>query len=90
MIQTGCSHYKEQVKGEVQSQSTVCQDCALTNEKGHLRMCLTCGYVGCCESEQSHDTQHWKQTGHAIIQKLPLEGDRSFIYCYEDAEYLKR
>jgi uncharacterized UBP type Zn finger protein len=50
-------------------------------------MCATCGFVGCCESKNSHDTDHWKQTGHAIIIQMPIT-ERSFVWCYEHNDYL--
>lgn len=37
----------------------------------HLRICLECGHVGCCDnSPQTHATKHWESSGHAVIQSL--------------------
>jgi uncharacterized UBP type Zn finger protein len=52
-----------------------------------LRVCATCGYVGCCESQRAHDTEHWRRTGHPIIRSLPL-GKRAFTWCYACNAYL--
>ena len=85
MLKTECTHFDEQVKQEVQPRAEVCEVCGI---KGPLRMCATCGFVGCCESMNSHDTEHWKQTGHAIIVRMPIS-DASWLWCYEHNDYLK-
>jgi uncharacterized UBP type Zn finger protein len=36
----------------------------------HLRLCLSCGYVGCCDSSNKHGTKHFKSTGHLIIKSF--------------------
>lgn len=61
-----------------------CEACGVD---GSLRVCTTCGYVGCCESQRAHDTRHWRETGHAIIRSLPLT-ERSFTWCYACNDYL--
>ena len=85
MLKSECNHFGEQVAEGTKPEADVCQDCGIA---GPLRMCATCGYVGCCESMNSHDTLHWNRTGHAIILRMPLS-ESSFTYCYEHAEYLK-
>jgi hypothetical protein len=49
----------------------------------HLRMCSTCGHVGCCDnSKNQHATKHSHSTGHAIIRSFePGEG---WYWCYPD------
>ena len=61
-----------------------CEACGVS---GSLRVCVTCGHVGCCESQRAHNTQHWRETGHPIIQSLPLT-ERSFTWCYACNDYL--
>ncbi len=61
-----------------------CEACGVG---GSLRVCATCGYVGCCESSGAHDTRHWRETGHPIIRSLPLT-ERSFTWCYACHDYL--
>ena len=85
MLKTECEHYAQQVAEGVSPRANVCEECSL---EGPLRMCATCGYVGCCESRNSHDTEHWQQTEHSVIIQLPL-ADTSFVYCYEHQEYLR-
>lgn len=53
----------------------------------NLRLCLTCGQVGCCDnSKNKHATAHFKETGHPIIQSYqPAE---TWRYCYVDDQNL--
>ena len=45
-----------------------------------LRMCLTCGHVGCCDSSVGlHATKHFKETGHPVMVALP---SKSWKWCY--------
>ena len=49
----------------------------------HLRECLTCGHVGCCDSsENRHATQHFRATGHPLIQSF--EPGEDWLWCYVD------
>lgn len=54
-----------------------------------LRVCLTCGYVGCCEdSPGKHIEKHAKESGHQVIASYPADKD-SFKWCYKDNDYLR-
>ncbi|MGI0012731.1 MAG: UBP-type zinc finger domain-containing protein, partial [Nitrososphaera sp.] len=54
----------------------------------HLRLCLTCGHVGCCDSSvHKHGTKHFQKTGHPIIKSY--EPGENWKWCYEDKVYLK-
>jgi uncharacterized UBP type Zn finger protein len=49
----------------------------------HLRLCLTCGHVGCCDnSKNKHATKHFKSTGHPIIKSF--EPGEDWMWCYVD------
>lgn len=49
----------------------------------HLRMCLSCGHVGCCDSSQGkHATQHFQETQHAVMQSA--EPGERWRWCYVD------
>jgi uncharacterized UBP type Zn finger protein len=49
----------------------------------HLRSCLSCGRVGCCdESKNQHATKHYYETTHPAIQSL--EPGEHWRYCYAD------
>jgi len=85
MLKIDCNHAAEFIKADVKPHTQKCEVCGIN---GPSRMCVTCGFVGCCESMNSHDTEHWKQTGHPIIARMPLT-DESWIWCYEHHDYLK-
>ena len=49
----------------------------------HLRLCLDCGQVGCCnDSKNRHAMKHAQATGHAVIRSL--EPGERWQYCYAD------
>ena len=64
--------------------STVCDECVARGDTWvHLRACLECGHVGCCdESKNKHATRHYRATGHPLIQTL--EPGEDWIWCYVD------
>jgi len=62
----------------------VCEDCVQTGDTWvHLRMCLSCGHVGCCDSSKNkHATKHFHRLGHPLIRSIePGEG---WVWCYID------
>lgn len=62
----------------------VCNDCVRSGDTWvHLRMCLFCGYVGCCDSSKNkHATQHFRHTEHALMRSI--EPGERWIWCYID------
>jgi uncharacterized UBP type Zn finger protein len=68
----------------VPPKSTVCDECIARGDTWvHLRACLECGNVGCCdESKNKHATRHYRATGHPLIQTL--EPGEDWIWCYVD------
>ena len=65
------------------SDAEACETCGGTE---HLRRCLACGYVGCCESTGAHDHDHWDETGHPLI--TPHRQDYDFLWCWACGAYL--
>ena len=61
-----------------------CEDCLkIGDEWVHLRLCLTCGHVGCCDdSKNKHATRHYHETLHPIIASY--EEGEDWIWCYID------
>ena len=50
----------------------------------HLRLCMTCGEVGCWDSSKNrHATRHWHTTQHPIVRSL--EPGEEWLWCYPDA-----
>ena len=61
-----------------------CEECLKSGDTWvHLRICRTCGHVGCCDSSPNrHATRHFAETGHPIIEGYdPPEG---WGWCYVD------
>jgi uncharacterized UBP type Zn finger protein len=79
--QTTCPHVSE---GTSEPRSDTCQECG---SDFNLRMCTECGHVGCCESQQAHNTQHADASGHQVIMSMPIS-DRSFTWCYACGRYI--
>ena len=61
-----------------------CEDCLkIGSDWVHLRLCLSCGHVGCCDSSpQRHATKHFHQVGHPVIASF--EPDERWAWCYVD------
>ena len=54
----------------------------------HLRMCQTCGHIGCCDqSAGKHATAHHKETGHPIVRSA--EPGESWSWCYVDETLMR-
>lgn len=64
-----------------------CTECLkIGGEWHHLRMCLTCGKVGCCDnSPNRHATAHYHAVGHPAIQSF--EKGEDWRWCYPDEIY---
>ncbi|MGZ3334182.1 MAG: UBP-type zinc finger domain-containing protein [Isosphaeraceae bacterium] len=61
-----------------------CEECLKTGTPwGHLRLCLTCGHVGCCDSSPGrHATKHFHHTAHPVIASW--EPGERWAWCYVD------
>jgi uncharacterized UBP type Zn finger protein len=61
-----------------------CEDCLAEGTLWlHLRICLECGHVGCCDnSPQRHATAHANVSGHPVIRSL--QPDEEWTWCYID------
>lgn len=81
-----CSH-TDQIK-VTETETNVCPQCAEQGDSWvHLRMCLVCGQVGCCDSSKNkHARQHFQETGHPLIRSI--EERETWRYCYEEKLYL--
>ena len=65
-----------------------CEECLRTGSSWvHLRLCLTCGHVGCCDSSPGrHATRHFHQTGDPLVASY--EPGERWAWCYIDQEEL--
>ena len=84
MSAPACSHVDEVAVLELPAAVDGCEDCLRTGGKWlHLRICLTCGHVGCCDdSPNRHATAHHHATTHPIIRSL--EPGEDWSWCYAD------
>jgi uncharacterized UBP type Zn finger protein len=84
-----CTHLEELATHRthaVRPGSSGCQECL---ERGdgwvHLRLCMTCGHVGCCDdSINRHATRHFHATRHPVIKSF--EPAEDWAWCYEDEQ----
>ena len=61
-----------------------CKECLLIGDDWvHLRLCMECGHVGCCDdSKNKHATKHFRHTQHPIM--VSYEPGEAWGYCYVD------
>ena len=77
-----CTHL-DQIN-EVSPSANGCEECLATGDTWvHLRECLICGHVGCCDSSKNkHATKHFHAEGNPLVRSFePGEG---WIFCYVD------
>ena len=77
-----CRHLN-QIKIQKTSK-TGCEDCHKTGDTWvHLRLCLTCGHIGCCDSSKNkHATKHFHETKHPLVRSI--EPGEAWVWCYID------
>lgn len=80
---TQCVH-RDQVKQVTPRTPDGCEECLKIGSGWvHLRLCLTCGHVGCCDDSQNkHATRHFRRTRHPIIRSF--EPGEDWGWCYVD------
>ncbi|HEX7312673.1 MAG TPA: cation:proton antiporter [Pyrinomonadaceae bacterium] len=83
---TTCTHLAE--TRPVFPSARGCEECLRTGDTWvHLRLCMTCGHVGCCDSSKNkHASRHYPATGHPIIKSL--ERGEDWAWCYPDEQYV--
>ena len=79
---TNCTHLDQIQDAEPSAQG--CEECLKTGDWWvHLRECLVCGHVGCCDSSPNrHATKHFHSTEHPLVQSF--EPGEDWIFCYVD------
>ncbi|HKR01063.1 MAG TPA: UBP-type zinc finger domain-containing protein [Pyrinomonadaceae bacterium] len=84
---TACTHLA--AMRDVKPGANGCEDCLKINDEWvHLRLCKSCGHVGCCDSSKNkHATKHFQQTGHPIIKSF--ERGEEWGYCYVDDAFFE-
>ncbi|MFK8912023.1 UBP-type zinc finger domain-containing protein [Streptomyces sp. YS-3] len=79
-----CPHVAELPRPEPPALTDTCPQClAAGTHHVQLRLCLVCGYVGCCDSSpQRHATGHHLETGHPVMRTL--EPGEDWRWCFVD------
>lgn len=77
-----CEH--ENMVHDVTPNTPGCEECLQAGDRWvHLRLCLTCGHVGCCDqSKGKHATKHFHATQHPIIRSF--ERGENWRWCFVD------
>ena len=79
-----CSHLDTVTVTELPAQIAGCEDCLASGGRWvHLRMCQSCGRIGCCDSSPNrHASAHAREAGHPIVRSA--EPSEDWSYCYID------
>lgn len=85
-VNASCIH-QDQIRPVVPA-TDGCEECLrLGGRWVHLRMCLVCGHIGCCDSSKGkHATGHFHETGHPIMQSA--QPGESWRWCYVDQKMI--
>ena len=88
VIEVECEHVSQVAVREVDRPAAGCEDCLAIGARWvHLRKCLTCGHVACCDSSPNrHATKHFQGTGHPIVTSA--ERGETWVWCYPDEQGL--
>ena len=78
-----CSHLG-QIHDVTPNTPDGCEECLQTGTRWvHLRLCLTCGHVGCCDSSTGkHATGHFRSSHHPLVRSY--EPGEDWAFCYPD------
>ena len=78
-----CTHL-DQIRQVTPRTPQGCEECLKTGSRWvHLRLCLECGHVGCCDSSPNkHATKHFHKTTHPIVRSF--EPGEAWGWCYAD------
>lgn len=87
-LSNACAHVTAEMPRNVHRPPPGCPEClAIGSGWVHLRICLTCKHVGCCDaSPNKHATKHFKKTEHPVITSGEL--GETWAYCYPDDQFL--
>ena len=84
-----CEHlrrFERERAAPVHPSSRGCKECLEAGDEWvHLRLCMTCGHVGCCDdSPNRHATRHHHATKHAVIKSFEPGEDWAWCYVHEE------
>ena len=75
-----CEHLA--LVNQVEPSANGCEDCLRTGDSWvHLRICMICGHMGCCDSSPNrHATKHFHSSSHPIVTSA--EPGETWVWCY--------
>ena len=78
----GCAELTEAPADATPRTPDGCEGCLASGDTWvHLRMCLTCGHVGCCDTgTRRHADAHFRETGHPVMRSF--ERGETWRWCY--------
>jgi CPA2 family monovalent cation:H+ antiporter-2 len=81
--QRACEHTAK-MPADVTSAASGCEECLKLGDTWvHLRICMKCGRVGCCDSSKNkHASKHWNTTGHPVIRSY--QPHEEWAWCFPD------
>ena len=85
MADVNCTHLDRiEVRPPPLADVEGCEECVRTGGAwAHLRVCLTCGMIGCCDSSPGrHASEHAREAGHPIARSI--EPGEDWCWCYVD------
>jgi hypothetical protein len=79
-----CSHVDSIQVTELPPEVAGCEECLAQGTRWvHLRMCHSCGHIGCCDdSPEKHASAHFRETGHPVIRSA--EPGEEWSWCFVD------
>lgn len=82
-----CEHFK--LAQSVTPSANGCEECLKLGDTWvHLRLCLMCGHVGCCDSSKNkHATEHFHSTQHPVMASF--EPGEEWGWCYVDQLFVE-
>jgi CPA1 family monovalent cation:H+ antiporter len=86
VLSNDCEHLRDAPRTAVPGTPGACEECLRDGTRWvHLRMCLTCGHVGCCDSSVGlHANGHFVSTGHPVMRSV--EPGEAWRWCYVDEQ----
>jgi len=83
-MSTACTHLDAVEVLELPEPLEGCEECLKTGSRWlHLRMCHTCGKIGCCDSSPNkHASAHYREVGHPLVRSA--EPGEDWSWCYAD------
>ena len=89
MAARSCTHFTRETTFPEPNTPAGCEECLASGDSWvHLRLCLECGHVGCCDSSPNrHASKHFRQTGHPLVASL--EPGEAWVWCYADEVFFE-